>query len=104
MPSLFELDEQDVLKRLDATKIPAKSQRKILADIAATLHSQVGLRLEEELTDEQLAAFADAADDDDKALEWLEANVPNYSQLFTEELDKIVDDMKSLMDEVLGSK
>ena len=87
---MFKLDN-DFLIELGLGALPADEKNKMLAHIYETLEMRVGMKLAEQMTDEQLDEFESYINRSDEAgaLTWLETNFPNYKQVVADELDKL---------------
>ena len=87
---MLKIDD-NLLKELGLASLPADERNKLLAQIYETLELRVGMRLAENMTDEQLDEFEHFIDTNDEAgaLKWLETNFPNYKQVVAEELEKL---------------
>lgn len=84
---MFKLDD-DFLASVGLAALPAEDKRKMLAHIYETLELRVGMKLAQNMTDEQLNEFEKLMDANDEAgaLKWLETNVPNYKDVVAAEL------------------
>lgn len=87
---MFKLDD-DLLKELGLGELPAVEKNKMLAHIYETLEMRVGMKLAEQMTNEQLDEFEAFIDRNDEAgaLKWLETNFPNYKQVVADELENL---------------
>ncbi len=92
---MFKLDD-NLLKELGLGTLPPEEKNKMLAHIYETLEMRVGMKLAEQMSNEQLDEFEDFIDANDEAgaLKWLEANFPNYKQVVADELDKLKAEVK----------
>jgi septum formation inhibitor MinC len=77
--------------------LPPVEKNKMLGHIYETLELRVGMRLAEQMTDEQLDEFEGFIDRNDEAgaLNWLETNFPDYKKVVAEELDKLKNEIKA---------
>ncbi len=75
----------------------------MLRDIYDTLELRVGMRLAEQMTEEQLDEFESIIDkkDDSASLNWLETNFPNYKEVVGEELEKLKSEISSSASQIL---
>ncbi len=84
--------------------LPDDQKKAFLQHVLETLELRVGTRLSEGLTDEQLEAFEQLSPDpadtpeiaqqkQQAALQWLEANRPDYKQVVQEEMQKLKDEI-----------
>lgn len=92
---MFKLDHA-LLDELGLAALPAEDKDKMLGHIYETLEMRVGMKLAEQMTNEQLDEFESYIDRNDEAgaLKWLETNFPNYKQVVAEELDKLKGEIK----------
>lgn len=93
---MFKLDDQ-FLQDLGLGGLPTDEKNKMLAHIYETLEMRVGMKLAEQMTDEQLDEFEAYIDRKDEAgaLKWLETNFPNYKQVVADELEALKNEIKS---------
>ncbi len=93
---MFKLDDQ-FLQDLGLGSLPTDEKNKMLAHIYETLEMRVGMKLAEQMTDEQLDEFEAYIDRKDEAgaLKWLETNFPNYKQVVADELEALKNEIKS---------
>lgn len=92
---MTEQDKQLSIK-LGLTDLAESEQLKRLAQFKETLQIKIGLRLEDELDDEQLNTVVNLVDKSgsSEAEHWLRSNVPNYEQIYSEEYDSLVEAIK----------
>lgn len=92
---MFKLDD-NLLQELGLGSLPAAEKNKMLAHIYETLEMRVGMKLAEQMSNEQLDEFEAFIDRNDEAgaLKWLESNFPNYKQVVGEELEKLKVEIK----------
>jgi len=75
---MFKLDQQ-FLEDVGLNELPDDQKQAFLEHIYSQLEVQVGTRLSDGLSDEQLSEFESFIDrDDEKVRTWIEANVPSY--------------------------
>jgi hypothetical protein len=93
---MFQLDD-NLLQELGLGSLPAVEKNKMLGHIYETLELRVGMRLAEQMTDDQLDEFEGFIDRDDEpgALHWLESNFPDYKQVVADELEKLKGEVKT---------
>jgi hypothetical protein len=93
---MFKLDN-NFLDELGLNDLPDGEKAKMLAHIYETLELRVGMKLAENMSDEQLNEFEKLADANDEAasLKWLETNVPNYKDVVMSELEKLKTEIKT---------
>lgn len=101
---MFKLDNA-LLEELGLGALPADEKNKMLAHIYETLEMRVGMRLAEQMTNEQLDEFESFIDRNDEAgaLKWLETNFPNYKQVVAEELDKLKAEIKQAAPQIVAA-
>lgn len=87
---MFKLDNA-FLTNLGLGSLPVAEKNRLLQTIYERLEMNVGMRLAENMTDQQLDEFESFIDKNDEAgaLRWLETNFPNYKQVVAEELEKL---------------
>lgn len=87
---MFKLDD-NLLRELGLGALPSGEKNKMLQHIYDTLEMRVGMKLAEQMTNEQLDEFEGFIDRNDEpgALKWLEANFPNYKQVVADELEAL---------------
>jgi hypothetical protein len=92
---MFKLDD-NLLHELGLGSLPVEEKNKMLAHIYETLEMRVGMKLAEQMTDEQLDEFESFIDRNDEAgaLHWLETNFPNYKQVVAQELENLKNEIK----------
>lgn len=77
---MFQLDD-NLLQELGLGSLPAAEKNKMLAHIYETLELRVGMRLAEQMTDQQLDEFEGFIDGNlDHARNYLNTNVPSWEQ------------------------
>lgn len=93
---MFQLDD-NLLQELGLGSLPASEKNKMLAHIYETLELRVGMRLADQMNDEQLDEFEKFIDSNDEAgaLKWLETNFPDYKEVVAQELDKLKNEIKA---------
>jgi hypothetical protein len=92
---MFQLDD-NLLRELGLGDLPSAEKNKMLAHIYETLELRVGMKLAEQMTDEQLDEFEGFIDRNDEAgaLKWLETNFPHYKEVVADELEKLKSEVK----------
>lgn len=92
---MFKLDN-NLLMELGLGELPADEKNKMLAHIYETLEMRVGMKLAEQMSNEQLDEFEQFINQNDEAgaLKWLETNFPNYKQVVADELEKLKAEIK----------
>ena len=93
---MFQLDD-NLLQQLGLGDLPAAEKNKMLGHIYETLELRVGMKLAEQMSDQQLDEFEAFIDKNDEAgaLKWLETNFPHYKDVVAEELEKLKSEIKA---------
>lgn len=83
--------DNDLLMQLGLAQLPDAEKNSLLRHIYETLEMRVGMRLADQMTNEQLDEFEKYFDakDDAGAFKWLESNFPNYKEIVQQEFDKL---------------
>jgi len=83
--------DNDLLVQLGLAGLPEAEKNSLLRHIYETLEMRVGMRLADQMTNEQLDEFEKYFDakDDAGAFKWLESNFPNYKEIVQEEFEKL---------------
>jgi hypothetical protein len=83
--------DNDLLTQLGLAGLPEAEKNSLLRHIYETLEMRVGMRLADQMTNEQLDEFEKYFDakDDAGAFKWLETNFPNYKEIVQEEFEKL---------------
>ena len=89
-PQMLRIDDA-MLTDLGLGDLPEEERKKLLQQIYETLELRVGMRLAENMSDEQLDEFESYIDSSDEAgaQKWLETNFPDYKKVVAEELEKL---------------
>lgn len=100
---MFKLDNA-FLEELGLGSLPAIEKNKMLAHIYETLEMRVGMRLAEQMSNDQLDEFESYINRQDEAgaLKWLETNFPNYKQVVAEELEKLKVEIKQVAPQIVA--
>jgi hypothetical protein len=87
---MLKIDD-NLLQELGLANLPADDKRGLLSHIYETLEMRVGMRLADQMSNEQLDEFETyfEAKDDAGAFKWLETNFPNYKEIVNEEFEKL---------------
>lgn len=93
---MFQLDD-NLLKELGLGELPVAEKNKMLAHIYETLELRVGMKLAEQMSEQQLDEFEKFIDgnDEEGALKWLETNFPDYKKVVADELEKLKGEVKA---------
>ena len=100
---MFKLDNA-FLEELGLGSLPPVEKNKMLAHIYETLEMRVGMKLAEQMSNEQLDEFESYinAKDEAGALKWLESNFPNYKQVVAEELEKLKSEISQVAPQIVA--
>lgn len=101
---MFKLDD-NLLKEVGLGSLPATEKNRMLAHIYETLEMRVGMKLAEQMTNEQLDEFESFIDRNDEpgALKWLETNFPNYKDVVAAELENLKNEIKQTAPQIIAS-
>lgn len=101
---MFKLDD-NLLQELGLGTLPVTEKNKMLAHIYETLEMRVGMKLAEQMSNEQLDEFESFIDRNDEAgaLKWLETNFPNYKQVVADELENLKKEVKAAAPQILAA-
>lgn len=83
--------DNNLLLEIGLGGLPDVEKNSLLKHIYDTLEMRVGIRLADQMTNEQLDEFEKyfEAKDDAGAFKWLETNFPNYKDIVQQEFDKL---------------
>ena len=83
--------DHNLLAELGLAALPEEEKKALEKHIYETLEMRVGMRLADQMTNEQLDEFETYfnARDDAGAFRWLETNFPNYKDIVAEEFEKL---------------
>lgn len=101
---MFKLDN-NFLTSMGLGSLPVEEKNKLLQAIYERLEMNVGMRLAENMSDQQLTEFEGFIDRSDEAgaLRWLETNFPNYKQVVAEELEKLKAEVSQSAPQILAA-
>lgn len=101
---MFKLDN-DFLVSMGLGSLPVDEKNRLLQVIYERLEMNVGMRLAEKMTDQQLNEFEGFIDRNDEAgaLRWLETNFPNYKDVVAEELEKLKKEVSASAPQILAA-
>jgi hypothetical protein len=88
--------DHNLLADLGLAALPDQEKKDLEKHIYETLEMRVGMRLADQMTNEQLDEFETYfnARDDAGAFRWLETNFPNYKDIVAEEFEKLKDEVR----------
>lgn len=101
---MFKLDNA-LLEELGLGSLATEEKNKMLGHIYETLEMRVGMKLAEQMTNEQLDEFESFIDKNDEAgaLKWLETNFPGYKQVVADELEKLKAEIKQSAPQIMAA-
>lgn len=93
----------NLLDELGLGALPESEKTNLLNHIYETLEMRVGMRLADQMSNEQLEEFEKyfEAKDDAGAFHWLETNFPNYKEIVQDEFNKLKDEVKQSAPQIL---
>ena len=99
---MLQLD-QNWLAQQGITGLSDDDSQSLLQYVYSELELRVGMKLSENLTDDQLREFEQLAlsNDDQQQLVWLETNCPNYKEVVKQELDRLGAELREHRDQIL---
>jgi predicted RNA-binding Zn ribbon-like protein len=99
---MFKLDD-NLLRELGLGELPTGEKNTMLRHIYETLEMRVGMKLAEQMSNEQLDEFESFIDKNDEAgaLKWLETNFPNYKDVVASELENLKNEIKASSAQIL---
>jgi len=97
--------DDTLLQELGLGALPQAEKTGLLKHIYETLEMRVGMRLADQMTNQQLDEFERFfnAQDDTGAFHWLETNFPNYKEIVAEEFEKLKKEVASSVPQILAS-
>lgn len=97
--------DNTLLQEVGLGVLPDGEKNSLLKHIYETLEMRVGIRLADQMSNEQLDEFERyfEAKDDAGAFKWLETNFPNYKEIVQEEFDKLKAEIKQSAPQILAS-
>jgi len=101
---MFKLDD-NLLQELGLGSLTVEEKNKMLGHIYETLEMRVGMKLAEQMSNEQLDEFESFIDKNDEAgaLKWLETNFPGYKQVVADELETLKAEIKKTAPQILAA-
>jgi hypothetical protein len=96
--------DNNLLEELGLGALPDGEKQLLLRQIYEKLEMNVGVRLADQMTNEQLDEFEKFVDsnDDKGAFQWLEANFPNYKDVVNAEFEKLKAEIKQYAPQMLA--
>ena len=97
--------DNNLLQDLGLHGLPDAEKNSLLKHIYETLEMRVGMRLADQMTNQQLDEFEQyfEAKDDAGAFNWLESNFPNYKDIVQEEFDKLKAEIQQSAGDILSA-
>jgi uncharacterized protein DUF5663 len=97
--------DNSLLQELGLDSMPQDDKASLLKHIYETLEMRVGMRLADQMSNEQLDEFERFfnAQDDAGAFHWLETNFPNYKEIVAEEFAKLKDEVGKTAPQILAT-
>ena len=97
--------DDSLLLELGLGALPAAEKANLLKHIYETLEMRVGMRLADQMSNEQLDEFERFfnAQDDAGAFRWLETNFPNYKEIVADEFAKLKKEVGSTAPQILAA-
>jgi len=104
---MLKLDN-NLLDELGLGSLPEDQKRAMLQHIYDTLELRVGTNLANQMTDRQLEEFEEFIDDEHganqaQALQWLEANLPNYKQVVNDVFEALKTEIKQMAPQIMAA-
>src|SRR5882757_4410392 len=102
--SMLKIDNS-LLQELGLSALPEAEKNSFLKHIYETLEMRVGIRLADQMSNEQLDEFERyfEAKDDAGAFKWLETNFPNYKDIVQQEFDKLKAEVTQSAPQILAA-
>jgi hypothetical protein len=97
--------DNSLLQEVGLGTLPDTEKNSFLKHIYETLEMRVGVRLADQMTNQQLDEFEQyfEAKDDAGAFQWLETNFPNYKDIVQQEFDKLKAEITQTAPQILGA-
>ena len=97
--------DNTLLQEVGLGTLPDAEKNSFLRHVYETLEMRVGIRLADQMTNEQLDEFERyfEAKDDAGAFKWLETNFPNYKEIVQQEFDKLKAEVAQSAPQILSA-
>lgn len=97
--------DNSLLQEVGLGGLPAADKNSFLKHIYETLEMRVGIRLADQMSNQQLDEFERyfEAKDDAGAFKWLETNFPNYKDIVQQEFDKLKAEVAQSAPQILAA-
>ncbi|SRR6266702_7881972 len=95
----------DLLRELGLDTLPLEEKKRMLAHIYETLEMRVGMKLAQQMTDEQLDEFEQFIKNNDEAgaLQWLETKFPHYKDVVSAEFESLKLEIRQVAPQILAT-
>jgi hypothetical protein len=96
--------DNNLIDELGLGSLPEHEKQLLLRQIYEKLEMNVGVRLADQMSNEQLDEFEKFVDanDDKGAFQWLETNFPNYKDVVNEEFEKLKAEIRQYAPQMLA--
>jgi len=100
----LKLDD-NLLVELGLGALPPEEKKSFLGHIYETLEMRVGVRLAEQMSEQQLSEFEALINSGNEAgaFQWLETTFPGYKEVVAEEFDKLKLEIGQVAPQILAS-
>ena len=97
--------DNSLLEEVGLGRLPEAEKNSFLKHIYETLEMRVGIRLADQMTNDQLDEFERyfEAKDDAGAFKWLETNFPNYKDIVQQEFDKLKSEVAQTAPQIIAA-
>lgn len=97
--------DNSLLAEIGLGGLPDAEKNSFLKHVYETLEMRVGIRLADQMSNEQLDEFERyfEAKDDAGAFKWLETNFPNYKDIVQQEFDKLKAEVAQTAPQILAA-
>src|ERR1700712_2275065 len=98
--------DNTLLQDVGLGSLPEGEKNSLLKHIYETLEMRVGIRLADQMSNQQLDEFEQyfEAKDDAGAFKWLETNFPNYKDIVQQEFDKLKAEVAQTAPQILAAR
>jgi len=92
-------EDKQLIAEFGLEKFDQDLQQGLLAQYYETVNMRVAMKLEDELSDEQLAEFEKVHDagDDEATQQWLKSTITDYDKLVNDETEAVKADIKQMI-------
>jgi hypothetical protein len=96
--------DDNLLQEIGLGSLPEAEKARMRQHIYETLEMRVGMRLADQMSNQQLDEFEQFvnAQDDAGAFHWLETNFPNYKDVVNEEFEKLKNEVSQLAPQIMS--